>query len=777
MRPVDAATIRRMRGHVVADGGLAGRSLGRRLSEQADAWLQGLAAHLGDGWALFATGGYAHGVLAPGSDIDVVLLHPKKADVAQVRETAERIWYPLWDGGIKISPAVQDERSLLALAATDLDTATSLLHVRHLAGDRSATSAVQERALEQWRRRPKQWLEQLLATADQRWQKVGDVASRLEPDLKDGRGGLRDRDMVRWAIALDRPEIAALLDSPVEDLAAPADELLAVRCELHRVTGRPSNVLQLQDQDRVAAAMGFADADALMAHIAEAAHSIEWTTERFWWRVRRSLHGSGPRPRGGAVLAPGVAVVDGEATIAPDAEVDEPSYVFHLAATAAHAGLPVSVSALQVLAGRGAEPGQDWDERTRQSFLSLLGAGDGLVGAVEALERYDLFSRYLPEWRVVRSRPQRNAFHTYTVDRHLLQTVANANHWLRDVTRPDLLLAGALFHDIGKGHPGDHTEVGMELVRVIGARMGFSASDVEVLVTLVEHHLLLAETATRRDISDPRTAANVADAVGTSETLELLDALTRADSMATGPSAWSTWKDALVTELVAATAGHLRGDRRPAETGGVASAHEALLASVRVDGQLYVEHEVLEAFEVIRIASADRTGLFSLMAGTLTLHGIDVLGADVFTSSDGTAVDEFRILRSVHGEVPWQRVQADLRSALAGELDIDARLEQRIASRSRRRPSAAASPRREVFISNDASDRTTMIDVRAPDAPAVLYRLSHEIALAGLDIRSAKVATLGHEVVDVFYVTRDGEKVPDLEHPALVERLKASIAD
>ena len=140
---------------------------------------------------------------------------------------------------------------------------------------------------------------------------------------------------------------------------------------------------------------------------------------------------------------------------------------------------------------------------------------------MEALERFDLFSRFVPEWRHVRSLPQRNAFHTYTVDRHLLQTVANANEYVRQVQRPDLLLAGALFHDIGKGHPGDHTEVGMQLVVTIGERMGYSAEDIAVRVKLVQHHLLLPETATRRDLSDPRTWANVADAVGNLQVLEL----------------------------------------------------------------------------------------------------------------------------------------------------------------------------------------------------------------------------------------------------------------
>ncbi|MGB8860608.1 MAG: [protein-PII] uridylyltransferase [Ilumatobacteraceae bacterium] len=778
MRPVDAATIKRMRTHVVGDPDLAGRTLVRRLSQQADSWLFSLASDLPSGWALMATGGYARGVLCPGSDIDVMLLHPVKARDGEVRDVAEKLWYPMWDGGLKLSPATHSEKTLLALAAGDLDTATAVLKVRHLAGDRAVVAELQRHALEQWQRKPMAWLQRLLENGQLRWMKLGDVASLLEPDLKDGRGGLRDHDMIRWALAVDRPDVSAALDSPVDDLAGPADLLLAARCELHRLTGRMSNVLQLQDQDKVAEAMGYADADALMLQLSGAAHTIEWASERFWRRVERLLHGSRGAVRTGATVGAGVTVIDGEAHIAVDAEVDEPWYVFHLAATAAHAGLPVSVQSLQILASRGSEPGEPWSERTRRAFLSLLGAGQGLVGAVEALERYDLFSRYLPEWRAVRSLPQRNAFHTFTVDRHLLQTVANANEFVREVARPDLLLCGALLHDIGKGFPGDHTEAGMELVVRIAERMGWPSGDVDTLVAMVEHHLLIAETATRRDLSDPRTAANVANAVHGLGRLELLDALTRADSLATGPSAWSAWKAGLVDELVDRTARLLRGDGRVDEPSNDPNRFAELVAALHEHGGLHLQHVSEGDLEVLRIASADRSGLISLIAGTLSLHGVDVVGADAHTGPDGTAVDEFRLSRVQGTAVAWPRIEHDLRAALAGQLDIDARLAQRITAKSRRRPSAAATPRREVLISNDASDLTTMIDVRAPDGPAVLYRLSHELVAAGLDIRSAKVATLGHEVVDVFYVqAADGGKVPAEQHEALRERLKSALAD
>jgi [protein-PII] uridylyltransferase len=781
VQPVDAGTIRRVRAQLIGDPDLAGRGLARRLSQLADSWFESLAGDLRPGWALLAVGGYARGTLTPGSDIDVVLVHPPKASASEVREVAERLWYPLWDAGIKLGQAVHSPKSLLQLASDDLDAATSILAVRCLAGDPAVAADVQQAALEQWRKRPYGWLQRLLVTGNERWAKYGDVASLLEPDLKDGRGGLRDHDMLRWALRVDRPEVTAALEEPFDDLAGPAELLLAARCELHRATGRAGNVLLLQDQDRVAETMGYADADALMRTIAGAAHAIEWATERFWRRTERLIRSGGRVARVAHVsahLAPGVVVIDDEAHVEAGADVDEPSFVFRFAASAAHAGLPLGGRSLRLLASRGVAPGEVWSESTLRAFVSLLGAGPALVPAAESLERYGLLSRYLPEWRAVRSLPQRNAFHTYTVDRHLLQTVANASEAVREVGRPDLLLLGALLHDLGKGYPGDHTDAGIELVDAIGPRMGLSDDDCGTVRAMVEHHLLLPETATRRDLSDPRTSAVVAEAVGDVGTLELLHALTVADSRATGPAAWSSWKSSLLDELVATTSAVLRGSaprERPAPDAG---RFASLAHLVELDGSMHIEQQDSGDIDVLRIASRDRTGLFSQIAGVLALHGLDVVGASAATGDDGVAVDEFRVVKASAGDPSWPRIEHDLRAATTGELDIDARLEQRLRSLHRRRRAMAAAPARlEVLISNEASATTTVVEVRAPDAPAVLYRLSHAITVAGLDIQSAVVATLGHEVVDVFYVTADGAQLAADRFDGLRVALTSALAD
>src|SRR5204862_2711918 len=209
---------------------------------------------------------------------------------------------------------------------------------------------------------------------------------------------------------------------------------------------------------------------------------------------------------------------------------------------------------LEVLARTSAPLPDPWPTEAREAFVDLLRAGRPAIAVIEALDQRGVWDQIVPEWLAVRCRPQRNAYHRYTVDRHLLESTANAAVLAAQVARPDLLVIGTLLHDLGKGLTGDHTARGMELAALLGLRMGFDADDVETLVAMVEHHLLLPDVATRRDLDDPGTIQVVADKAGTLVRLELLAALTEADSRATRPSAWGPWQADLVAELVARAA-------------------------------------------------------------------------------------------------------------------------------------------------------------------------------------------------------------------------------
>ncbi len=389
--------------------------------------------------------------------------------------------------------------------------------------------------------------------------------------------------------------------------------------------------------------------------------------------------------------------------------------------------------------------------------MALLALGRPAVDKMESLDQHGLVERLIPEWSAVRNKPQRNAYHTYTVDRHLLESAALAAELTGTVERPDLLLVGTLLHDIGKGFPGDHTAVGMEIVARIATRMGFAPADVAVLVDLVRHHLLLPDTATRRDLDDPTTIARVASAAGDRVTLHLLAALTEADSRATGPSAWGAWKAGLVADLVERTDRVLQGETGPAAPDLILAANRELMEEVRESGQPSVS---LQPPQVI-VAAPDRRGLFSSVAGALALNGMDVKAANV-SGEDGVAVEVFTV-EVARGTWPdTAKLRADLAAVLSDRLAIGERLSERERVYPRRRVSAAHLPVNAVIVDNEASETATVLEVRAPDEIGLLHRITQALFEADLDVVSARVSTLGEIVVDAFYVREsDGSKVTD----------------
>jgi [protein-PII] uridylyltransferase len=405
-----------------------------------------------------------------------------------------------------------------------------------------------------------------------------------------------------------------------------------------------------------------------------------------------------------------------------------------------------------------------WPPEARTRLADLLLAGPAAIPVIEALDQRGIWLKILPEWEPVRSRPQRNAYHRYTVDRHLMEAAVGAARLADKVSRPDLLVVGTLFHDIGKGRPGDHTEVGMKLVRELGTRMGYPEDDVDSLVAMVEHHLLLPDVATRRDIDDPTTIRRVADAIGTLPHLELLAALTEADSLATGPAAWGSWKASLVDQLVDRTAYLLGGGTTATLVTDEFPTPDLLQLMASGD-------EVIQTSgNELTLVAGDRPGLFSRVAGVLSIHGLGVLSAHAYSNDDGTALNRFTVEPLLGSEPRWDRVRRDLEAALGGRLALSARVEEKAKAYPRRAAAATVGPTR-VTIDNGASRDSTVVDVQAVDALGVLFRITRALAELDLDIRSARVQTLGAQVVDAFYVRdRNGLKITDDVHLAEIER-------
>jgi [protein-PII] uridylyltransferase len=749
-----------IRDQLAADDSLVGRQLCQVWSAEVDRWLAELVEVAAEprthGVALVAVGGYGRGELSLQSDIDVILLHAGRPDVG---ELADRVWYPIWDQGMKLGHSVRTIKEALALAADDLDTATSLLDARHLAGDRSLTDQLASKAELQWRKRAKRWMAVMAERVRARHHRAGEVAFLLEPDLKEGRGGLRDVQALRWAQAAR----TILWEADHAPLDAAYDLLLGVRVELHRRAGRRGDRLLLQDQDAVAHALGYEHPDDLMREVAVAARTIAWTSDDAWARIESSLGGPLGRIRRERVLAPGLLLRDGEVHVTAEADVaGDAAAALRAAAAAASRQTQLDRQSLARLADQSPVPPEPWPDDVRAAFVDLLLAGPPAILLLEALDQQGVWERYLPEWPSVRSKPQRNAYHRFTVDRHLWEAAAQAAALSGRVGRPDLLVLAALLHDIGKGQAGDHTAAGVRMLERIGPRMGLGADDVAVLVALCRHHLLLPDVATRRDLDDPATIASVAQAVGSADVLELLAALTEADSVATGPAAWSEWKAALVRQLVARVGRLLGGEPDDVVPAFPTEAQRTLLAA---GGR----HLVTEG-DRLTVVAADRHGLFSRVAGVLSLHGLDVLDAAA-TTEGGGALQVFRVQSSFGPTFSWDRVVGDLERGIAGQLAIRARLADRARTYGNRRGPVVGAAEPEVRFDLDASDEATVVEVHAPDGLGVLYRITQALADLDLDIVSAKVQTLGPQVVDSFYVRgRDGRKLADPAVLAETER-------
>ncbi|MYR42558.1 [protein-PII] uridylyltransferase, partial [Streptomyces sp. SID5910] len=485
-------------------------------------------------------------------------------------------------------------------------------------------------------------------------------------------------------------------------------------------------------------------------------------------------------------LAEGVVEQDGEVVLARTARPErDPVLPLRAAAAAAQAGLPLSLHAVRRLAGTAGPLPSPWPAEAREQLVTLLGSGRPTVEVWEALEAEGLVTRLLPDWERVRCRPQRNAVHLWTVDRHLIETAVRASAFTRRVHRPDLLLVAALLHDIGKGWPGDHSVAGETIARDVAARIGFDRADAAVLATLVRHHLLLVETATRRDLDDPATVRAVAEAVGTQGTLELLHALTEADALATGPAAWSAWRASLVADLVKRVSAVLAGDplEEPEAPAPTAPQERLAVEAFRTGGpvlSLRAQTEPTAAEQEplgveLLIAVPDQPGVLPAVAGVLAMHRLTVRTAELRSLPLPDGVEGSVLLlawrvAAEYGSLPQAaRLRADLVRALDGTLDIAGRLAERDAAYPRRRGVVPPPPR--VTVEPAASRHATVIEVRAQDAPGLLFRIGRALEGAGVRVRSAHASTLGSNAVDAFYVTgAEGARLP-AEEAAEVARV------
>lgn len=762
---VDLAAARR---DLLSDGaGLHAAELRHAWLDLHVTWLTAKASEIGitdaSGFAIVGIGGLGRHELLPYSDLDLMLLHDNKSD-DELQRVADKLWYPLWDANVRLDHSVRTVAGALGVANADLIAALGMLDARHVAGDARLSEELIAGARKQWRSAIRSRMDELVDITHARWQRCGRISQRAEPDLKSGRGGLRDvqlLDALGVAQLIDRHGMARP-ETPGGSLDDAYLTLLDVRTELHRVSGRGRDLLLAQYADEISAALHFGDRFDLSRKLSGAGRTIAYHAETGLRTAQNALPRRGvsalvrrPKRR---PLDEGVVEYAGEIVLAREAAPEtDAGLVLRVAAASADTGLPIGAGTLARLAAGAPDMPTPWPSEALDDLLVVLSAGPTAVATIEALDRTGLWGRLLPEWDAIRDLPPRDVAHVWTVDRHVVETAVNAAPLATRVARPDLLALGALLHDIGKGRGVDHSVLGAEMAHEIGPRLGVAPKDVELLAKLVRHHLLLPVVATRSDLNDPKTVEGVAEALdGDPLVLEVLHALTEADSKATGPGVWSEWKALLIEDLVRRCRMVMAGE--PLPQADPAAPHYLSMAA---DGGVHVEitpGDSARTYRVVMVAP-DQRGLVSQAAAVLALNSLRVHSATV-NSHEGVAITEFVVSPHFGSPAAPGLLRQQFVGALAGDIDVLAMVEKRSDEAASSRAgevqagvpvTRSTAPPHIVWLDSAAEGRL-ILEVRAMDRPGLLALLTRALERGGADIGWAKVHTFGSTAADVFCI-------------------------
>lgn len=754
-----------------------------------------------DGWtaAVVAVGGYGRAELSPHSDVDLLVLTERsRPPGARLKE----ILYPLWDAGFRVGHAVVTPAQSIERADNDLDAATSLVTGRLICGSPDLFEELADRRRRWTRKNAKKLIRRIKEATVARHRSVERAGWSLAPDLKEDVGGLRDVHCLGWLTAIAEEEL-------VDDSVTTSYELLmAVREALHAELKRPGDRIHMELQVAVAKRLGEQPVDDLMAQVHSSARTVEHRSDVAREALVERVLG-GPRRSGSTRLLGGGVRID-EGLLLYEGPVGDVAAVMRLIATHSSTGRRLARTAVQKARRtfEATSPGK-WDRTLREAFMDLL-RGPHAASALELLDHTGAWEALMPEWKAIRGRAQHDPYHRYTVDAHSFLTVAEmtralaqdpvAASALAEAGASDIPYLAALLHDVGKGSGEDHSVAGERIARSVCARMGVADASAQDIVSLVRHHLLLADTSTRRDLDDGSVIETTAKTIGSARRLRYLYLLTVADGNATGQEGWSEWKAALVRELYRKTLIALETGEIPARSDVVTKARQieayepslagraesvlstlppSYLESAPVPDMVDEIRLLLQAphsgevrFRVdetgegdrtaITICTPDRPGTLARAAGVLALNRVSVLRAQAYSTSEGFALERFIVTAD---NADWAGLESDLQAAFSGRLAVEAHVERKARDY---KPAQRVVP--EVRVVQDASGHSTVIEVRAPDALGLLYAITAGISDLDLDIHVAKIDTLGSRVVDVFYVrTLWGSKL-DAEQASEVER-------
>ena len=783
-------------------------------------------------WAVIAVGGFGRGDLSFLSDLDLLFLYRQRLPLP-LKESIRDLTYTLWDNGFELGHVTASVSAVKKLIREDFSVLTTYLETQFIGGDESFFQGWRDAVRDHFGpRRHRRFLHSLEAYHQKRLQQYGESSYLLEPNLKEGVGGLRDLHVIRWATKFYFGNTAT--DSLVEHdlltreevhwLEQARDFLWRVRLQLHQLTGKRQDQLLFPEQEQVAARLGFLDSpqgaavEAFMRlyyrHTARIRRTTTFLLERL--EERQTSIGTLLR-RARRRILPGPFLLEGRHLhfLDPDLVAKYPRLLMQFFWRAAGSNAHFHHQTGQVIRHNcdAFSDAERRDPEVAKQFFDILLHPQQAFRVLKVMLETGFLQTYIPEFTGVRYRVQHDVYHLYTVDEHLLRTVRQLHEMEQNpedaiirlgienvfaqLENRRVLYLAALIHDIGKSQGKNHSATGARMSRDIAPRLNLTPRETDLLSSLIENHLLLADTAMKRDLGDEKPVLSCALQIADRESLRLLYLLTIADSCATGPGAWNTWKASLLRELYLKVdhillRGYWTGEdvqerfqqiraqvldlpvdadlrERVANWFGTLSLRYVLSQAPRAVFQHYLMEQQLEQDPMvlkaepsegemwqITVATRDRPGLFSIITGVLWAYGLNILSADIFTRQSGIALDVLLVEcvpDPLHVRELWGKVEADLGKVLSGDAT---HLDQLLAGR--RGPSLLARksvPRKEdrVLINEDASDFYTVIEVYTWDRPGLLHTISRVLYEANVSIQLAKISTPGAQVADVFYVT------------------------
>lgn len=785
----------------------------------------------GERLGVVAVGGYGRGELAPHSDIDLLFLLPYKP-TPHTEQMVEYILYALWDLGLRVGQSIRSIEETLRQAKADLTILTAVLEARYIWGDQELFRDLKRRfEAEIIKGTAAQFVQAKLAERDQRHARMGDSRYVVEPNIKEGKGGLRDLHTLFWIAKyiyrvndVDKlVDLNVLSAKEARRFARAQNFLWTVRCHLHFITDREEDRLTFDRQSEVGQRIGYTDhagtrgVERFMKHYFLIAKDVGDLTRIFCAlleaeqerRPRFAWKPWGPRKRS----IEGFAVDAGRLDVANDSAFrDDPINLIRLFRVAQEHGLDIHPHALRLITRslKLVDTKLRVDPEANRLFIEILTSRKEPEIALRRMNEAGVFGRFVPDFGRVVAQMQYDMYHVYTVDEHTLFAIGILHKIETGELRDELPLASeivgtidsrralylaVLLHDIAKGRGGDHSELGAGVADKLGPRVGLTAEETETVAWLVRFHLLMSNTAFKRDIDDPETIRNFAERVQSPERLKLLLVLTVADIRAVGPKVWNGWKAALLRELyhraIEVMSGGLLADGRDARIAAAQDAAARLLSDfttaekdafvakgypsywLSFDATTHARHahlmreaersqapltvdtrvDAARAVTEVTLYTADHAGLFSRIAGALALAAANIVDAKVLTMSNGMALDTFWVQDESGGAFDRPDKLAKLavlfENVLTGAIKPHIELARPGAIQSRTRVFTVP-PR--VLIDNKASLAHTVIEVNGRDRRGLLFDLTRAITALNLQISSAKISTYGEKVIDVFYV-------------------------